>query len=202
MSSPPRFLFAAIACAGLSVSAPAAAQDCLTALTRWTRISDDALPPVFLTRDGTLPVQRVLVCEDRVHLFFRAREAHGVVDFCLVLFAPQPEEVARFYDRYGEVAADPVARVRDMAEHGARARDEFLAFKEALREVLGKRYIEGRTVSLARERYRPHLELGGGQIGFTWRHRSASFASWFLDVYYGPGASVSPLLLFILLYPR
>jgi hypothetical protein len=185
MSSPRRFIFAAITCAGLAVSAPGAAQDCLTALTRWTRISDNALPPAFLTRDGTLPVQRVLVCQDRVHLFFRA-----------------PEEVARFYDRYGESAADPVARVRDMAEHGARARDEFLAFKEALREVLGKRYVEGRTVSLARERYRPHLELGGGQIGFTWRHRSASFASWFLDVYYAPDASVSPVWLFIILYPR
>jgi len=202
MPSARLLLFALLASAGLTLAVPCSARDCSTALNRWTRISDDALPPAFLSRDAKLPVERLLVCDDRVQVFFRAREARGVVDFCLVFFAPQPEEVARFYDRYGEGGEDPVARVRDMAEYGARAREEFLAFKDGLREVLGKRYVEGRTISLARERYRAELELGGGQIVLAWRRRDAAFTGWFLDLYYGPGTGISPGWLFVLLYPR
>jgi len=202
MSHAQRFLLAALACSGLTGAAAAAPPECLTALNRWQRIGDSDLSPAFIARESSLDVERVLVCEDRLHLFVRAREGKAVASFCLVFFAPAPEDVARFYDLYGENADEPVARIRDIARHGAEAREEFVAFKEQMRGVLGRRFVEGKTVSFARDRYRPRLEIGGGEFTFSWRKGNASFAGWFVDVYYAPEPGLSPVWVFMLLYPR
>ena len=83
----------------------------------------------------------------------------------------------------------------------AEAEYAFDDYKAKLRTVLGKNYVEGRTISFEKQRYRAKLQIFPGEpFAFTWRHRSASFDR-VPDVYYEPPSDIPGWKIFILLYP-
>jgi hypothetical protein len=82
----------------------------------------------------------------------------------------------------------------------AQATRTYEKFKGDLREVLGKQYVEGRIISFNNQRFKATLELSMGEsIEFSWRRRSASFLA-LIDVYIAPRSTLSPLVIFFLLY--
>lgn len=186
-----------ITCALQPVTAAGGSDPCETSLEGWEKMTDTtAVVPDFVF-GGQLDVDKLLVCDSGVYFFFRAREWGSVIRFCLAYPVPSQEETAKFY---GQDAADVQERMQKILTVTAQATRTYEKFKGDLREVLGKQYVEGRIISFNNQRFKATLELSMGEsIEFSWRRRSASFLA-LIDVYIAPRSTLSPLVIFLLLY--
>jgi hypothetical protein len=171
---------------------------CTERLAGWEKMADTSTVIPSFMFGGQLDIDRLLVCEDGVLFFFRTREWQRVIRFCLVYPKPTQEEYAKFY---GQDEPDIQKRVQKVLTLTAEAQREFDDYKAQLREVLGRKYVEGKEVSFENQRFRAKLELSMGEpIVFSWRHRSASFMK-LLDLYYMRPSDVPSWVTFVLLYP-
>jgi hypothetical protein len=191
-------LLVLITCVLQPVTAVGSSDPCETSLEGWEKMTDATAEVPSFVFGGQLDVDRLLVCDSGVYFFFKAREWGSVTRFCLAYPVPSQEETAKFY---GHDAADVQERMQEILAVTAQATRTYEKFKGDLREVLGKQYVEGGTISFKNQRFQATLEMSMGEsIEFAWRGRSASFLG-LIDLYIAPRSTLHPLVIFLLLYP-
>jgi hypothetical protein len=171
---------------------------CRTALEGHELLPDSAAAVPGFLFGGRLGVDRLLVCEDGVFFFFRAREWGHYMRFVLAWHKPTTDRMARYF---GRDITDPVERAKTILEATTTALNNYNEYLEQLRGVLGRRYVERKIVSFENERHRAILELSmGSPIEFTWRHRTASCQP-LIDLYFVPTKTIPGWMAFLMLYP-
>ncbi len=171
---------------------------CVTQLEGWGKMADTTSVVPSFVMGGQLDIDQLVVCDNGVFFFFRAREWGGVNRFCLAYPKPSQEETAKFY---GRDATDIQERMQEILTVTAEATRAYEAFKTELRDVLGKQYAEGKIISFEKQRFDARLKLNMGEaIEFSWRRRSASFFA-LIDVYIAPRSNIPAWVIFLIVYP-
>lgn len=171
---------------------------CRTALEGHELLPDTAATVPGFLFGGRLIVDRLLVCDDGVFFFFRAREWGHYMRFVLAWHKPTTDIMARYF---GHDITNPVERTREILEATTTALNNYNEYREQLRGVLGRRYVEGEFVSFKDERHKAVLELAmGSPIEFKWRHRTASCQP-LIDLYFVPTTTIPAWVVFLMLYP-
>jgi hypothetical protein len=198
---------AALTILGLLLAAPAAIHPsppaegngapCATAVEGMEKLADTtSVVPQFVF-DGRLEIDRLLVCEEGVYFFFRAREWGRYMRFCYVIEMPTPEKRAACY---GGDETDPQKRAQAILAETAVAKVAYDEFMSRFRDILGKKFAEGEMISFEKSRWRPILTMKlGDPMRFQWRKRTVDFYGW-PQIYYVPPAGARGWTLFFLLY--
>jgi hypothetical protein len=171
---------------------------CGTALEGHELLPDTAATVPGFLFGGRLTVDRLLVCEDGVFFFFRTREWGHYMRFVLAWHKPTTDSMSRYV---GRDITDPVERAKAILEATTVALGNYNEYLEQMREVLGRRYVEGKFVSFENGRHRAILEMAmGSPIEFTWRHRTVSCQP-LIDLYFVPERKIPGWVAFLMLYP-
>jgi hypothetical protein len=170
---------------------------CAAALGGWQIIPDTAAVVPNFVFESRLDIDRLMVCDDGVYLFFKSREWGRLVRFCLIYPKPTQAQYAKYV---GTEETDIQKRTQELLAAVAHATSQYDRFRAELKEVFGGKYRENSVMSFKNSRFRPEMTMKlGDPMRLVYRKRSTKFSP-MMEVYFKPPGHVPGWAYFVLLY--